>query len=365
MSFLKEVFGPKSLIEDVRATIIGMMTGGAVLFFGSIGGAIWKSIKEQPIPWTVLILIGVAGISLLLGATIKLVKSGIAEQPHPVTPIAPMVADSVPMIPPTPDFSDPAYDQFFERVFPSTWRESLVKKGQPLVEQWTMRLEYPEKQRREHDSKNWLGEANEFAKKHLTSEQINEFMLRHSIATSGGKKYEFAMALTQAGTVPSSEDGNLAFEIFGKIKLLERFRNEKKKKNELKKDSVKPTFPDSNKTPIELIAEALAEGEKIERFCEGLNDGNECQHRVNAWVENTKGLLRASVTDYFAIFYEALEKQYTGALCPHPDPQHPKEMVAVSQWYADKERLEAWQMIRKCLDALYSIKKKLRATLPS
>ena len=84
MSFLKEVFGPKSLIADVRATIIGMMTGGAVLFFGSIGGAIWKSVKEQPIPWTFLILIGVAGISLLLAATIKLVKSGTPEQPQPV-----------------------------------------------------------------------------------------------------------------------------------------------------------------------------------------------------------------------------------------------------------------------------------------
>ncbi len=364
--------------------------------------------------------------------------------PMPSTPMMPIV--------PAQDLSylaDPYYDRFFG---PDSWRDGLLKRGQTLVEQWTTRLDYPEKQRREHDSKNWLGEANEFARKHLTSEQINEFMLHHRIAVSGGKKYDFAMAITQAGTVPSSEDGNLAFEIFGKIKLLERSRSESaptiddeldrrdkimlkcvdatasgKKmfwalleggadeltnnddlayiinqlvenghKNQLdfipsstwlhvlKKARLSPKRPSnevelydfichlanlrphlSNKTPIELIDEALAEGEDIERFCEGLNDGNECQQRVNVWLENTKSLLRASATDYFAIFYEAMEKQYTGYLCPDPDPQHPKAVAAMSKWYADKERLEAWQMVRKCLGALRSIKSKLRATLPS
>ena len=243
-----------------------------------------------------------------------------------------------------PDFSDPAYDRFFGL---SGWRDGLIKRGQVLVEQWTARLEYPDKQRREHDSKNWLGEVNEFAKKHLTSEQINEFMLHHGMAVSASKKYDFAMALIQAGTQTGSEDGNLAFEILGKVKFLERFRSE------------------PNKTPIELIGDAIKEGEKIERFCEGFNDGAECQERVNVWLENTKASLRASAADYFAMFYEAVEKQYTGPLCPHPDPQHPKEMIAVSKWYADKQRLKAWQMIRKCLDALRSIKSKLRATLPS
>jgi membrane protein implicated in regulation of membrane protease activity len=75
MSFIKEVFGFKNLIADVRTTIISMMTMGAVLFLASIGAAIWKSVRAQPIPWAVLILIGFAGISLLLAALIKLAKS--------------------------------------------------------------------------------------------------------------------------------------------------------------------------------------------------------------------------------------------------------------------------------------------------
>ena len=102
----------------------------------------------------------------------------------------------------------------------------LITKGQSLVEEWMKRLDYLGKQQRENNSSNWLWEANEFAKKHLAIEQINEFTSRHSMATSGSKKYDFAMALTHAGTQPSSEDGNLAFEIFGKVKLLERFRSE-------------------------------------------------------------------------------------------------------------------------------------------
>jgi len=81
MPFLKEMFSPKSLIGDVRATIISMMTTGAVLFLGSAGGAIWKSVREQPVPWTFLILIGLAGIILLLAATIKLVRTDKSEQP--------------------------------------------------------------------------------------------------------------------------------------------------------------------------------------------------------------------------------------------------------------------------------------------
>ena len=40
----------------------------------SIGDAIWKSVKSQPVPWTFLILIGIAGILLLGAAIIKLVR---------------------------------------------------------------------------------------------------------------------------------------------------------------------------------------------------------------------------------------------------------------------------------------------------
>ena len=112
------------------------------------------------------------------------------------------------------------------QVLPVGYRDELIRRGQSLVEQWTTPLDYPEKQQRENDSKNWLCEAGDYAKKHLTNAQMNEFTLRHNLAASGGKKYDFAMALDQAGTVASSEDGNLAFEIFGKLTLLERFRSE-------------------------------------------------------------------------------------------------------------------------------------------
>jgi hypothetical protein len=124
--------------------------------------------------------------------------------------------------PPPPDFSNPAYDRFW----PSSWRDGLITRGQRLVEQWTTRLDYPEKQRRENESRNWLCETDEFAGKHLAKEQMNEFTLRHGESASGGKKFEFGEALRKAGTEPGDEDGNLAFEIFGKVKLLERFRSE-------------------------------------------------------------------------------------------------------------------------------------------
>src|SRR5205823_3847969 len=136
----------------------------------------------------------------------------------------PSVHAPVMQINPTQDLgylADPAYDRFW----PDGWRDALITRGQHLVEQWTIRLDYPEKQRRENDSRNWLCEADEFAGKHLTEAQMNEFILHHSKAASGSKKFDFGTALIQAGTEPGAEDGNLAFEIFGKVKLLERFRS--------------------------------------------------------------------------------------------------------------------------------------------
>jgi len=165
------------------------------------GGVAW--IKQLPLPILTF-------LALLVGVLTYFVIRGIARY-------ADSKSSSVAKAQPVPE------ERFLAKL------EALIKTGQSLVQQWTTRLEYPEKQTREHDSKNWLGEANEFARKHLTSAQLNEFTLRHSTAASVGKKYDFAMALTQAGTVPSSEDGNLAFEIFGKVKLLERFRREEKR----------------------------------------------------------------------------------------------------------------------------------------
>jgi hypothetical protein len=195
MSFLKEVFGPKSLIEDVRATIIGMMTGGAVLFFGSIGGAIWKSVREQPIPWTILILIGVAGISLLLAATIKLLKADKPEQPLPLTqdtPIAPSIVDALPT-------QDDLSWLDTTRMFEGSWRELLIANGQSLMERWTTPLGYPEKQRRENESVNWISDANAFARKHLKGEQLDQFTKNYRTAISPEKKYDLLWRLRMLG----------------------------------------------------------------------------------------------------------------------------------------------------------------------
>jgi hypothetical protein len=94
------------------------------------------------------------------------------------------------------------------------------------MEQWTTRLEYPEKQRRESDSVNWLSEANEFARKHLKAEQLEQFLRNHRSAMEPAKKYHFATALANAGSGSGTQDHDLAFEIAGKVKLLERFRSE-------------------------------------------------------------------------------------------------------------------------------------------
>jgi len=345
------MFSVKEIIGDMRASVVSMLTTGAILCAASIGGAIWKSVQQQPIPWAVLIAVGLFGFVLSGIAIAKLSgtskKTNGLKQPSEPQPVIIAVdelktllyegerlvgrfqEDSVkptfgevddwrkrtrdcarqntlaslvkpkdllrlekqweqgeliritakfldhgcfaygsvemavfehlwgsverlkeliakieseestadkekngpvsqPSVMPTIPAQDLGYlaDPAYDRFWPSSWRNALIERGQRLTEQWATRLDYPEKQRRENDSKNWLCEAGEFAGKHLTSEQMNEFTLHHGTAASASKKYDFGMALIQAGTETGSEDGNLAFEIFGKVKLLERFRSE-------------------------------------------------------------------------------------------------------------------------------------------
>jgi hypothetical protein len=122
---------------------------------------------------------------------------------------------------PIQDFSDPAYDPFF----PIAWRKRLIKEGQDLMERWTTRLDYPEKQRRESDSINWLSELNQYARKNLKDEQLDEFMTRYKGSINPAKKYEFSMALNKAETQAGTQEHDIAFEIAGKVKLLERYRD--------------------------------------------------------------------------------------------------------------------------------------------
>ena len=72
---MSAMFSVREIIADVRASVVSMITTGAVLFVASIAGAIWKSVKAEPVPWVFVILIGIAGIALLVAATIKLVKA--------------------------------------------------------------------------------------------------------------------------------------------------------------------------------------------------------------------------------------------------------------------------------------------------
>ena len=69
------MFSVKENIGDVRATVIGLLIMGVLLSLASIGGAIWKSVQTQPIPWAVLIAIGICGIVLLSIALVKLGKT--------------------------------------------------------------------------------------------------------------------------------------------------------------------------------------------------------------------------------------------------------------------------------------------------
>src|SRR5207249_4148589 len=117
----------------------------------------------------------------------------------------------------------PFYDRFFGL---SGWRDGLIKRGQPLVERWTTRLEYPEKQRRESDSVNWLSEVNQYARQHLKGQELDQFMNNYSTGMTQAKKYDFNMALQNAGTQPGTQEHDIAFEIASKVKLLERCRSD-------------------------------------------------------------------------------------------------------------------------------------------
>jgi hypothetical protein len=75
------MFSVKEIIGDVRATVINLLIMGFLLLLVSIGGAIWKSVQTQPIPWAVLIAIGICGIVLLSIALVKLGKTSPGTVP--------------------------------------------------------------------------------------------------------------------------------------------------------------------------------------------------------------------------------------------------------------------------------------------
>jgi hypothetical protein len=224
-----------NLRGDVRNWAVNVamtsMLAGVILIATAIGKAVWNSFQQQPAPWTILISLCSAGVVLMTISILLLIRWRRANPSSPSSrdkpdQISPQSVQSYEF--PVQDYSDPAYDHFFqtpeERI--RARRDKLITRGQLLIEQWTTRFDYPEKYRRETDSKNWLCEAGEFASKHLAKEQMKQFTSHHKTATSPSKKYDFCMALTRADTQPSSEDGNLALEIFGKVTLLERFRSE-------------------------------------------------------------------------------------------------------------------------------------------
>jgi len=126
------MFSIKEIIGDVRTSVISMITTGALLFLASIGGAIWKSVKAQPVPWVFLILIGIAGIALFGAATIKLIKAEKKKEQaapivQPVPSVHPMMVPTIPV----QDLSylaDPAYDHFWS---PETSPPGIAKPQPP------------------------------------------------------------------------------------------------------------------------------------------------------------------------------------------------------------------------------------------
>jgi hypothetical protein len=47
------MFSGRDFIGDVLTSVVSMITTGALLFLASIGGAIWKSVRAQPVPWNI------------------------------------------------------------------------------------------------------------------------------------------------------------------------------------------------------------------------------------------------------------------------------------------------------------------------
>src|SRR6266481_1129447 len=85
MSFVKNIVG------DVRASVVSMITTAMLFFLASIGTAIWRSVKEQPVPWMSLILLCVVGAVLVTIAIIKISKAHKApvqiaqrKEPQPI-----------------------------------------------------------------------------------------------------------------------------------------------------------------------------------------------------------------------------------------------------------------------------------------
>jgi hypothetical protein len=75
------MFSVKEIIGDVRAAVIGFLIVGVLMVLYSICVAVWKSVQTQPIPWAVLIVIGVCGIVLLSIAVVNLRKASPGTLP--------------------------------------------------------------------------------------------------------------------------------------------------------------------------------------------------------------------------------------------------------------------------------------------
>jgi hypothetical protein len=117
----------------------------------------------------------------------------------------------------------------------------------------------------------------------------------------------------------------------------------------------------TSKTPIELIDEAVTDGERVETFCEGFHPGYECKQRADTWVEKTKNTLRKCAPNYVAMFNDTVAKPFpTNWL-----PQLGRPIVEVAKWKGDEDRYKAWRVASASVTQLRSIRAKVRAKLPS
>src|SRR5260370_36792829 len=64
------MFSFKEIIGDVRNAFVALLIAGGVSLLTPIVIAMWKWVQQQPVPWTVLIAIGLCGFVLIIIALV-------------------------------------------------------------------------------------------------------------------------------------------------------------------------------------------------------------------------------------------------------------------------------------------------------
>ncbi|MEY2485966.1 MAG: hypothetical protein QOH39_1614 [Verrucomicrobiota bacterium] len=115
------------------------------------------------------------------------------------------------------------------------------------------------------------------------------------------------------------------------------------------------------RTPIEAIDEAISRGKVLEGVFASVNDSLP-PNEPDAWIEETRSMLRNHALDYVDRFNEAVTNSQRFNNFPDR-PSRPSEEFAA--WWADKNRRAGWDVIDSVLRYLPQVRKALYSKLPS